>query len=573
MRSSLLAGVSSTAARQNQRHALMGLGEAGEEGRAAWRKEGSMRSPFAKMALQPLAATWNEQDFTRATTELATSIGDLRSRHEAFEGKPLSEGFVGQAKGKRKGAGETEEVSEDAGQLQMRLEAYKMARRVEPELPPLVPINEGGPRLLPDESIIKRNVLEVIDNMWMPERDWRQRDLHMEQVLRTRDTLIEESSLRWTEDLTRKRMQGEEAMALQRLGPRQNANQAAGLTAEATKTWLSHTMGAMFVARMRLELKLQKMRQGDRLAFTATNRSELQKLGMRSHIEEFDRIHHAMTSNERVNWLKVFLSFYRAKGAINERRVHAQTIFRCMDKLRFTGRLMVKMKLFTDRIRFLQRWWRECSAGLASIVLSLSRRWEKLERLHLGDAQPVDRFRRLEFIRNEMRTKRYKILPQIRIWEEALRSANGRAGQSDWVASIGISMLPSRPTYIPASHPEGESKGDPCNEGCCGRRGDREILAWIETARENPRGWTKLPFRTSARLLRKAKMMRARSRSKSRTGSKQRVPSKQKPVPRELDSGPYGEVPEAIAKQWGVDAQDLPGLAAASRGREVPLFL
>merc|ERR1712107_195448 len=105
----------------------------------------------------------------------------------------------------------------------------------------------------------------------------------------------------------------------------------------------------------------------------------------------------------------------------------------------------------------LQRWWRDVSKRLKDIRDRISKRWERLERAELtrelnkaaplpkrgGIAQapqlPLEEKIQLEklsdavrlrFIENEMRARRYLLLPQIQLWQQEVKE--WRAACQEW---------------------------------------------------------------------------------------------------------------------------------------------
>lgn len=109
---------------------------------------------------------------------------------------------------------------------------------------------------------------------------------------------------------------------------------------------------------------------------------------------------------------------------------------------------------------------------------------------------------RWTFIDNELRTRRYMLLPQLTMWEEDVKSWNKEL--AEWeeeratlqvmgvggAASDGMhGMLrwpPQRPTYMPAEFGKDKAKGE------------EEVLDMIRRARAHPDGggWTEVPKKT-----------------------------------------------------------------------------
>jgi hypothetical protein len=117
--------------------------------------------------------------------------------------------------------------------------------------------------------------------------------------------------------------------------------------------------------------------------------------------------------------------------------------------------------------------------------------------------QMVPEAKRLRFIENELRARRYKLLSAIKIYEGDLRSWRDHEAlcvdtrkavpmrRRDSVSAF-FRMPPTRPSYLPPAHcsrSEGVRAVRPCLQcpkWCPGLRGDKEILQWRVLLKASP---------------------------------------------------------------------------------------
>merc|ERR1719453_2174565 len=82
------------------------------------------------------AVVADEKEFTSATDGLERTLQDLRKQLEVFD--PLNRGRAGSnTYTKRRSADDDDDAFEKLQAMRERFEAYKMVRRIEPDLPPL----------------------------------------------------------------------------------------------------------------------------------------------------------------------------------------------------------------------------------------------------------------------------------------------------------------------------------------------------------------------------------------------------------------------------------------------------
>merc|ERR1712012_1367791 len=184
-----------------------------------------------------------------------------------------------------------------------------------------------------------------------------------------------------------------------------------------------------------------------------------------------------------------FGAILRMKLNVIRKRKAAKIIFSVMSGWQVAGQTYRLLKGFGHRIQKLQRWWRACAQRLQEQRTMISRRWLRLERVELqskpsmstdgnrnDDSEPVSEAVRMEFIQNELRARRYLVLPQVLLWETEV--IKWRRCIEDWAATraahraLGIldpgtqgfssvppfAWPPSRPSHLPPRHPNHEAR-------------------------------------------------------------------------------------------------------------------
>lgn len=175
------------------------------------------------------------------------------------------------------------------------------------------------------------------------------------------------------------------------------------------------------------------------------------------------------------------------------------------------------MRKFANNIRKLQQWWRMCSRKLREARDKVSERWKRLERAELArelnKAAPIpakasskvvapklsleeriEMFKisdkvRLNFIEHELRTRRYRLLPAVSVWEED--SAKWRQEMEEWRLTRTSHLIVGSRAYLqsgfPRWPPPRPSYMPPCFRA--GSTGDDQILDMYRRARKSPDGW------------------------------------------------------------------------------------
>lgn len=542
----------------------------------------------------------DEQDFVRDTERLVLSISDLRSRHEAFEtsGSPLARKVRGTLLGggpysSGKATDISQEDQERNERLAERLDAYKMVRKVEGELPPLTPLS-SLPKIgkkVADETIIRRNASSQVIQCSSPaaRREhlaFRKEELGARLVTAasTREEMVAALCKEYSEDLRRKRQQGEKAIA-----ERKESSKKATRRSALAEQWLTFHAIASFARQVHEEVKVGRMPTHERMQYVEKQAQGSSKRSRKaSHfVLQAMFINAVMQDEEAVARFRLLSDMSRNRFRVREARVSACAIHSCLTSWQVAGRCFIAFKTLFNRVVMVQRWWRECAARLREIRDRISKRWERLERTalasELNKATPlptrpgksptspklpleeriqletVEEAVRIRFIERELRARRYRLLPAIEIWKEEVlkwrEECRDRAETRDAHKALGAEAPPMkifhwppvRPSYLPKAHFRTEVRGGPCHEGCLGRQGDEEILCMWRAARRDPHceGITVLPCRGGS----------------SSAVSKQRKPNDAAEAMSE-STRPFGDAPDEELTEWGVDPTALPGLSS-----------
>lgn len=547
----------------------------------------------------------DEQDFVRNTDRLVNSITDLRSRHEAFEamGSPLTRRRRSSTGGniaifsKDLSEGATQEEQEKAERLAERLEAYKMVRRVEGEIPQLPPLSSLPPikKDPVDETIIKRNASSNTIQLSSPSKRKEMIQIRREvlgqrtsMAAHTREEYLGQLKAHFSESLLRKRMQGERITQARVEPAKKVAQQAASLP----ESWFKICILAVSIKHLAEEVHIGRMPAEERMLYVGKRQNKRRSSCVTNPFVAQAIFLSEIMADDRSQWkLQFVAAMVRSKLKLQQARQDAHVVFDCLQSWQVAGRCFKAFKALADRVVMLQRWWRKCMKHLHEVRDQVSRRWEKLERSQLVqelnratplpqrpskgagaqpklsledkiDSEKVEEHIRLRFIENELRIRRYKMLPQIQMWEEEV--ANWRKLYQEWqdtkdahkalgkpVPTMRIFHWPPvRPSYLPRAHPATE--------------GDEEILNMWRAARKNPaqESLTPMPRRGSCCI----DIFQARA---SRRGAATRATISQDAVGGGgAAASPFGDAADAELKHWGVSAEGMPGLSGGDADGE-----
>lgn len=255
---------------------------------------------------------------------------------------------------------------------------------------------------------------------------------------------------------------------------------------------------------------------------------------------------------------------------------------------------MMLLKDFGHRVRKLQRWWRKCQQRLHEQRQMVSKRWRVIERQELQKEYPTFPERiedetiresvRHEFIENELRARRYLVLPQIELWEADIirwkksmeEWAETRAAHR-WMGSGGVldqasmakqytavfSWPEARPSHLPPKHPNHQHRS--CPEDCPGRRGDEEIRHMVQRCREANRDGSIGGWRTLSKKDYHANSSGKKKKKKATSGKKVVVAS---PL-EEQDLQPTNP-PDTELQRFGVHMATLPCLSGTAPQDPLP---
>mmetsp|Transcript_81906 Transcript_81906/g.228258 ORF Transcript_81906/g.228258 Transcript_81906/m.228258 type:complete len:715 (-) Transcript_81906:125-2269(-) len=553
-----------------------------------------------------LSDAWEADAFEHMITGLSANINDIQRRLQDFEpssqqGSKDQEGARQQQQRKREsGDGNSEDEGE---RLAERLEAYKFVRKIESEpVPAFMPIDPGMALTRCDSAIIKQNAGSEELNRWTPsarrdrlEQCVARRQVRHEDAVASRLHFIHDSTQAFKSQIERKRVQGDAALVSQRSSAGRRALKPVVPCNELAMRWVTYILVSSYGQRLWEMLRVAKLPAQD---------------PAQQSLDPFLEMCHAkMIENFRVLQCK---TKRRCFVALQRRR--AVVVAACLSNWKFSGRLITKLDFFAQRIRWLQRWWRDTARYLKRRRDEISARWERLEatcslrefgekvstgkcptpqspkRTTLRPARTsaaarsnkdfIDEAVRLRFIEHELRARRFALLPAMQLyaadWQRWLEERTEPKKQEHMIWGIPRRDLfrwpPVKPTYLPQAHPDSEARGGACSDDCPGRRGDEEILKWVKACRENPEGWTAVPASRGVKLTRVGKP-KPKSGSAPATkpgGDAHKGPSPQRDQRRRSRSDavetstPFVEVDEKDMLLWGVDAASMPGLSAST---------
>lgn len=550
----------------------------------------------------------DEDMFVAAAETIDKSIEALKGRLHEFDASSPG-GAVARGPARKANSGSHhEEEAERRERRRERFEAYKMARKIEPEPPPLD--RSGCNEELRSRSagslvLVKRNASPLALRRHRPEnRLERARSLVLRQEDRrranctARDVSSQEKEAKFAAALDRKMRQGRAVMEKRRRpGPAGHDT-----SHPCAARWAAFIAAIGFSQEAIEMLKLNKMSIKERMSLPTTLDSSHRRRSTSSRLpavaEPFD-----MGSDVDV-FVKVAI-FLQARCRIIRRRRSAKMCLSALVGWQTAGRTFIHFKQFSLRIRFLQRWWRETSVKLKDVRELVSRRWVNLEqqlvvmeKRKYGDSYYpyfVPEAVRQTFLRFELRARRHRVVPQIEMWQEdrarwyervqdwitdrTVRKAMGQDPSEVHHAVVGSPDLSTfhwpaaRPSYLPPRHPNHDAFGKACSEDCVGRRGDKEILRMITAARDHPDGggWLEVRQRSAPATSGKAKGALAKTAAmrstSSRGGVGPRARRRRSGAGRSTspDDGPdFADVDEQELRLWGADEASLPGLGPSA---------
>lgn len=563
----------------------------------------------------------DEQGFLQAAGDMDKKLTQLKSGMDAFDPRQVAvkQGLSSTSNSiqdKSKGG----EEEEDHDHRAEKFEAYKMCRRLEPEPPPLCRNLEQDlpPKTPPDQAIVLRNAKPDALSCWLPHErkgrldiQKRSRDIRLQEAASRGQQQLEASTQLYAKILAQKRQQAEAAKEAKRKDGHGTSKPAK--TSTFAEQWLSSLAAAAFAHRLKLATEKTKKRQQRgqclREAVTMTFPGDDQKLLAR---------------------LKFFAATIKMRHQINECREHAKVCWQALKEWNPSAKIYTHFKAMALKIARIQTWWRARSRVIRAAREHISQRFQAIERQELTKEHsrrlfeglsansnrsskqgarssppprraikptamlPLEDFIQLErlsdevryrFLDNELRARRYLLLPRIAIWEEDVRRwrEDVKMEVDDRVAKKVVQACtepqlfkfpPMRPSYLPPAHPDHQAFKAGCVEGCCGRRGDEQILDMVKRARAardrsgGSGGWIEIPTKEADQ----GSKPKGRSGSKHGSGTARSRGScgsavaQSSTAPAEQPS-PFGDdVTEVEMKAFGMDGADMPCLSDATGG-------
>eukprot|EP00927_Polykrikos_kofoidii_P045958 TRINITY_DN40117_c0_g1_i1.p1 TRINITY_DN40117_c0_g1~~TRINITY_DN40117_c0_g1_i1.p1 ORF type:complete len:748 (+),score=116.93 TRINITY_DN40117_c0_g1_i1:268-2511(+) len=528
------------------------------------------------------------EDFGHATSRLFSSMDELRNRHQAFEGPLLGRNATlreaKQSSGKDEGSEEVEE------RRAARLRAYKMVRKLdETNLPPLVRSPHPAEFIRREDSHVNFNVSLAALHSYSAEAV--KENLGSRLMLRQRHREL--VAQRYEKQKILEDMRGELSWTT-KMKQAERAKARRGLTEFPADKWLTFYAILAFA---------RAVAPGDRKMDGSAGARPLPEEALTLDLTTVDK-----KSLISLNLLTaIFKCRFRVKRSHNSARI----IARCLSTWSTCGRLMVTMQTLARRVRLLQAWWRSCSKRLHESREKISKRWVALERAELmremsrshntpSEAPPQSNNRfgkrtsahrlsleekvemervedavRLRFIENELRGRRFALLPAIERWEEevrqwhesltdikitseALGTIRGRGLDAD---DADFGWRPPRPSHVPPCHPATEEQTGVCVEGCLGRKGDQQILEMWRTCRKNPEDWKSIPTaRTPVPTAVRGPVPRkANASGSSATGGHEAAGQRKS---KQEVQRMFGNASDEDLKRWDLDPEKMPGSQA-----------
>lgn len=538
-KSHLLEGVSSMAEKENARNShsvdslhLLPRNSNGQVQRSQRKRATTWQRPAEEMV-----------DFAKTSTSIASTILELRTRHDNFQG-----GTCTAEGGKGKDAIITPQKREESKrQRSERLVEYKMVRKIEPELPPLARSDavREAPLKYIEQEIVMRNTSSDAINVWLPEQRRKRRldrkDIHDERC---------KAAAQMCEVLAenREKNAGKTRTALV-VRPKDTSQALAGeQRREFVHQWATTICLTGFVQRAREELALRRMCTSDMLKYVEKHRDRLIGYGKESaFMKRAVQINADLKQPFLQSKFLCLVKMVQYKKAIATQRKRASTIFDFMKRMKHSGKIIISFNAFRKSVVDIQKWWQGVKKSLHEQRDQVAKRWMRIERAELmaedkrkqeqqaksepavlnstrlkdaklraateriiGKRMPVlDEATRLRFIESELRTMRYMLLPQIDLWKEDRRrwkaqiqdwghvkEAHQVLGRSARSSCIGLFRWPPvRPSFMPPAHYRDHDQvaGRMCPESCPGRSGDSMILDMWKRARQSPDNYKRIP--------------------------------------------------------------------------------
>jgi len=493
----------------------------------------------------------DEKMIAKQVMRMTSSLTQIKTQHEKF--KPMdaqekSRAALFRGKSIKGDAGniallnlkqeENDETWED------KIEAWKFARRIEPELPPLEHKPSEFEPLVFDQTVVKFNARADVLQRNSPEAqlDWlayrgASREAHQ--------CVVTELRARRKADFLSKR----KADAFKSFKLEEDEEDFEVEDEDLPGRWLIALVHSSWAAGLHEELKMRKLSAEERDQYVEKHGERLAKSKVKSgFVKQTLVISSAMKDPQTKARMDMLACMFSSMMKTKMARRRANNIHTCLGAWKSCGTLILFIKKIGARVKMLQQWWRKtCMPRLSQQRTKLYQRWLRMEReetLAAIKAQdkkegrekntpenrayhdyPGNKYfipmetrigmrllqekHRWTFITHELRVRRYMLLPSIALWEadcrnwekELLDFQETRKALAIMGAEAGpeapFRWPPQRPTCMPTEFGSGREVGE------------REVKGMISRARAIPPsadhplggGWTQIPKKVAGESL------------------------------------------------------------------------
>lgn len=436
------------------------------------------------------------EEFDQIVSDLATSASDIFKMQQDFspgaakarqtvlgkDGRPsVSPSKRASLTSAKKG---DEDEDEEDQAFRERMEKYRWVRKIEPDVPPLDrnKMKDFKPKDTPDH-IVKRNQQKEVIELYRPESRKDQRhalqDMARNRFMDNRCRYfyqLMDAEESFSRDLERKRNQ----VSLEK---GQQVRWRASY--EGAGLWLTTMIAIGVITALRDEHKFQQMstdelmklgREAEELVRRQSKKRDSGVAQMRKMVRRSTLLIRAMNMNniynnaELMGNARLIATMFQAKVRLRVKRRHATTMWTSMAKWKRGGKVLLGLKRFHQRMRRIQKWWRQILRYWHANQDRILSQWKRIERAQLfaemgrggmgsadGDGTtgrrasrdvrpPANTFRktrtgpdtslsvdekvmlammddkqRRNFLERELRARRYHLLPRIYDWEDGMR--------------------------------------------------------------------------------------------------------------------------------------------------------
>eukprot|EP00933_Yihiella_yeosuensis_P051399 TRINITY_DN49329_c0_g1_i1.p1 TRINITY_DN49329_c0_g1~~TRINITY_DN49329_c0_g1_i1.p1 ORF type:complete len:753 (-),score=147.19 TRINITY_DN49329_c0_g1_i1:221-2206(-) len=327
-----------------------------------------------------------------------------------------------------------------AEEMRDKCELWKFMRKIpDGDLPPLErPTGPPPKEPCPDQRLLSLNCTDEALNKFVPKvrkselaKNMAEQRDKIKNVVAQKKAILAEKKRRILEkaprDLEETQAQKDEKMKVKQL--------------------FQACLAVSALVKMRDSLALLKMNFDERVAMVGQKRDRSKiALTIRNHEFVGDAIDmkEGLESELWNNYKVVFKAVTRRKVSVMKHRKHARCIFAGLQAWKILGRIAHRMKEMLYAIRRIQTWWRQSRRYLHVLFNRVEQEWIQQEKAHAkalikeSDARrkvtstAADMDRKMEFhcmrpharqnfISNEMRARRFRVLPAKNSYDEELK--------------------------------------------------------------------------------------------------------------------------------------------------------